>query len=435
MMLIAALGSTALVSRMLAARSRDGLDRYLDRRSREFLAAVAPADPASLPAAVAGFLERAGYDPEELAVLVQLADGRLLTTQPDLRLEQVPEARLLLDQEAGWAWAQTAKGRARLAARSVQVGGVPAPVFLIARFTDPLDRNRTEMVRLFLAVLLGSLLLAGVAGYFLAGHALEPVRRITRTARLISREDLSRRITFQGPQDEVGELAATFDEMLARLEAAFAEQRRFLTDVSHELRTPMQVIKGHLEVLRRLPDPSAEESRATLDLVLDEVDRMARLTGQLLTLARSSGALMRRPVALRPFLEEIVRKAETLAPRRFALEAEDDISVLADRDALTQIMLNLVQNAVDSSTPDDHITIGVAADPGEVRLWVADTGRGISEEALPHLFERFYRVADNGGTGLGLAIVDALVRAHGGRVRVESRLGRGSTFEVILPRA
>jgi signal transduction histidine kinase len=223
--------------------------------------------------------------------------------------------------------------------------------------------------------------------------------------------------------------------MLGRLEAAFTEQQRFLTDVSHELRSPMQVIKGHLEVLNRLANPSREETRETLTLVLDEVDRMARLVGQLLTLARSAGAVIMAPIALRPFLEDLVRKAETLAPRQFALEVSGDPTVAADRDALTQIVLNLTQNAVDNTTPDDRIALGAGAHGDGTRIWVRDTGRGIPAAALPHVFERFYRVNDNGGSGLGLSIVDALVRALGGTVTVHSRQGEGTTFEIVLPAA
>jgi len=368
-----------------------------------------------------------------LVLLFRAPNGRVVSNASRLRLETVPAIRELIEMGSGSRWAQTPEGRARVLARTVPVAGLPAGVYVLARFTDPLDRNRAEMVRLFLMILLGTLTVAGGAGYILTGKALEPLRRISRTARMIRREDLSRRIDYRGPGDEVGELAGTFDEMLGRLESAFAEQHHFLSDVSHELRTPMQVIKGHLEVLNRLPAPSPQEYRETLALVLDEVDRMARLVGQLLTLARSTGVLSWKPLALRPFLEDILRKAETLAPRRFSLDVADEVMLVADRDALTQIMLNLAQNAVDNTSPDDRITIGAAADGQDVRLWVQDTGRGIPEGAIPHLFERFYRVGENGGAGLGLAIVDALVRAHGGRLRVESQFGAGATFEVIIP--
>lgn len=130
-----------------------------------------------------------------------------------------------------------------------------------------------------------------------------------------------------------------------------------------------------------------------------------------------------------------MRKSRTLASRRFTLAAGDELIVTADRDALTQILLNLVQNSVDNTSEEDQITIGAAAGSEEVRLWVTDTGRGISPEAIPKLFQRFYRVGDEGGAGLGLAIVDALVRAHGGRVQVRSQPGEGSTFEIFLPLA
>lgn len=435
MMLLASLASTALISRLLAARSREGLDGYLNGKVAEFLTgAVTASTPEELRGFAASFFARAGYDPAELVLLLRTADGVVVSSAPALGLETSPQVRMLLDRGDGEAWIQTARGGARVAVRTVRVDGAVAGAYLVARFTDALDRNRTAMVRLFLLVLLGTLVAAGAIGYGLAGRALASLRQIARTARLISREDLTRRIGYRGAHDEVGTLAATLDEMLERLEAAFAEQQQFLSDVSHELRTPMQVIKGHLEVLRRLPQTDPQEVRETLTLVLEEVDRMAKLTTQLLTLARARAAPARQPLVLRPFLEEILRKAQTLAPRRFALQADADIIVTVDRDALTQIMLNLLQNAVDNTSPEDGITIGAAADHHEFRLWVADTGRGIPPEAMDHLFDRFYRVGENGGSGLGLAIVDALARAHGGRVHARSRLGEGSTFEVILPR-
>jgi signal transduction histidine kinase len=434
LMVVAALASAAVLSRLLAARTRDGLDRYLERQTRDFAAAIAPLnDPAHAAEFASQFFEVVGHDPRELALLFRTREGRVTANVPLLRLEQVPEIRRLLEVGTGATWAMTASGRARAVARTIEVAGAPGGVYLVARFSDALDRDRAEQIRLFLVILIGAIGVAGAAGYFIASRALQPVRQISRTARLISREDLSGRIDYRGPQDEVGELAGTFNEMLGRLEAAFSEQQRFLTDVSHELRTPMQVIKGHLEVLNRLPNPSREETRETLTLVLDEVDRMARLVAQLLTLARSVGVVVMKPIALRPFLEELLRKAETLAPRRFALDVSEEPTVAADRDALTQIVLNLAQNAVDNTTPDDRITLGADAHAGQTRIWVRDTGRGIPPTALPRVFERFYRVQDNGGAGLGLSIVEALARAQGGTVTVESREGEGATFEVLLP--
>jgi two-component system, OmpR family, sensor kinase len=436
LMIVAALASTAVLSRLLAARTRDGVDVYLERQTRDFATAITPLNNHAQAAEFASqFFEILGHDPRELVLLFRTREGRFVSNVPRLHLEQVPEIRRLLEVGSGATWAATASGRVRAVARTIEVAGAPGGVYLVARFTDALDRDRAEQIRLFLLILIGAIGVAGAAGYFIAGRALQPLRQISRTARLISREDLSRRIEYRGPRDEVGELAGTFNEMLGRLEAAFAEQQRFLTDVSHELRTPMQVIKGHLEVLNRLPNASREETRETLALVLDEVDRMARLVAQLLTLARSVGVVAIAPIAVRPFLVEILRKATTLAPRRFALDVSGEPTVAADRDALTQIVLNLTQNAVDNTTPADGITLGAEEQAGRARIWVTDTGRGIPPAALPHVFDRFYRVDNDngGGAGLGLSIVDALVRAQGGTVTVQSREGEGSIFEVVLP--
>jgi signal transduction histidine kinase len=434
LMIVAALASTAVLSRLLASRTRDGVDVFLERQTRDFAIAITPLNNHAQTAEFASqFFEVLGHDPRELGLLFRTREGRVVSNVPRLRLQEIPEIRRLLEVGSGATWAATAAGRARAVARTIEVAGAPGGVYLVARFTDSLDRDRAEQIRLFLLILLGAIGVAGTAGYFIAGRALQPLRQISRTARLISREDLSRRIEYSGPRDEVGELANTFNEMLGRLEAAFAEQQRFLTDVSHELRTPMQVIKGHLEVLNRLPDASREETRETLAVVLDEVDRMARLVAQLLTLARSVGVVAIKPIALRPFLVDILRKATTLAPRRFALDVSGEPTAAADRDALTQIVLNLTQNAVDNTTPADEITLGAEERAGRTRIWVTDTGRGIPSSALPHVFERFYRVSDNGGAGLGLSIVDALVRALGGAVAVRSREGEGATFEIVLP--
>lgn len=293
MMLIASLASTALISRLLAARSREGLDRYLHGKAMEFLNRAAGAATAEETQRVArGFFSQAGYDPAELVLLLRMTDGRVVSSAPGLRLEAVPEVRGLLDQGLGEGWVPTPRGRARIVVRPLRLSsGLLAGAYLVGRFTDALDRSRTAMVRLFLVVLVSTLAAAGLGGYALAGRALSPLRRIARIARLISREDLSRRIPIDGPRDEVGDLTATLNEMFGRLEAAFAEQHRFLSDVSHELRTPMQVIKGHLEVLRRLPQTDPRELREILSLVLEEVDRMARLTTQLLTLARAGAVL------------------------------------------------------------------------------------------------------------------------------------------------
>ena len=187
----------------------------------------------------------------------------------------------------------------------------------------------------------------------LLGRALEPVRRITRTAAVISREDLSRRIEYAGPKDEIGELAETMDGMLDRIETAFSGQEQFISDVSHELRTPLTIVKGHLQVLDRVPHPDAEMIKQEHALVIDELDRMNRLIADLLTLARAGrGDFLRKEgIELDLFLTSLTAEGPHLGDREWKIDGLPGGMVEADQDRLTQIFLNLMQNAVAHTCP------------------------------------------------------------------------------------
>jgi two-component system, OmpR family, sensor kinase len=274
----------------------------------------------------------------------------------------------------------------------------------------------------------------------LLGRALEPVRRITRTAAAISREDLSRRIEYAGPKDEIGELADTMDGMLDRIETAFSGQEQFISDVSHELRTPLTIVKGHLQVLDRASHPDAEMVKQEHALVIDELDRMNRLIADLLTLARAGrGDFLRKEgIELDLFLTSLTAEGPHLGERKWKIDGLPGGMVEADQDRLTQIFLNLMQNAVAHTSPGQVIALGGSRERPEkgVKLWVRDEGEGMPEEVRRHVFERFYRGkgdAAGGRVGLGLAIAQALVVAHGGSIEVESSAGRGARFTLTLP--
>lgn len=280
----------------------------------------------------------------------------------------------------------------------------------------------------------------GLGSWFLLGRALEPVRRITRTAAAISREDLSQRIDYSGPKDEIGELAGTMDGMLDRIETAFAAQEQFISDVSHELRTPLTIVKGHLQVLDRADQPDPQQIKTEHALVIDELDRMNRLIADLLTLTRAGrGDFLRKErLDLDLFLSSLVAQGPHLGERSWRVDALPGGSVEADQDRLTQIFLNLMQNAVAHTTPDQVIALGGVRGEGEgkVTLWVRDEGEGMEEEVARHVFERFYRGKGDtagGRVGLGLAIAKALALAHEGTISVESFPGHGAKFTVELP--
>ncbi len=288
-----------------------------------------------------------------------------------------------------------------------------------------------------------TLVVTSAGGVFLAGRALAPIDSLTRVAKTISAEDLSQRIDMRLPDDEVGRLAHTFNDMIERLDQAFRRQRQFAADASHELRTPLTAIKGQVEVaLQRERDHESYEK--VLHAVNDEVDRMIRLTGSLLTLARADAGQL-------PITKETVDLGQTVtdavgqmvpAANAKGIELEvrpgPVIRLLADEDLLLQLMLNLLDNAVKYTT--DHGSVGVtwALEDGQAAVYVSDTGAGISAEHLDRIFDRFYRVDSarahaDGGAGLGLSISRWIAEAHGGSIAAESKPGSGSTFIVRLP--
>ncbi len=286
--------------------------------------------------------------------------------------------------------------------------------------------------------------LSAVGGLFLAGRALQPVAAITQTARQISAADLSQRLDLDLPPDEIGELAHTFNEMLARLERAFQRERQLTSDVSHELRTPLGMLKTQLSLARSRP----REAAALLAMMADmegDVDRMTALIEQMLTLARveQRGLEDLAPVDLGALLREIVAQWQpptAVIPITLQVEIppQVDLRVAGDGERLRQVFTNLLENALKYTPAGGQVTVTAVRHWQTIEVCIIDTGEGIAAEHLPHLFERFYRAdsaraRETGGFGLGLAIAQAIVQAHGGKITVSSEVGQGTTFAVSLP--
>jgi signal transduction histidine kinase len=281
----------------------------------------------------------------------------------------------------------------------------------------------------FAMLIIGSLLAVRMADRILA-----PVRAVNRTAQSISESDLSGRIDVHG-SDEISELAGTFNDMLDRLDAAFAAQRRFIDDAGHELRTPITVIQGHLDTLG---DDPAERAR-TLALLDDELARVRRMIDDLITLARADRPDFVRfgPVDLGDLTRAVLDKARGLGPRAWQFDAVGDEPIWADEQRLTQAVLQLAENAVRHTARNDVIAVGSAVQDQEVRLWVRDSGPGVPAEDQAAIFERFVRGRLGRrraeGSGLGLSIVSAIAHAHGGRVLLDSPVDGGATFTIGFP--
>ena len=288
-----------------------------------------------------------------------------------------------------------------------------------------------------------TLALAVLGGIFLSRRALAPVDRVTDLARRISADDLSQRLDLDLPEDEIGRLARTFDEMIARLDEAFRRQRQFTADASHELRTPLTIMKGQLDVALQ-KERGPEEYRKVLQAVNDEVDRLVNLAGSLLTLTRADARQV-------PLTLEDVRVADvvagavehltpTAAGKQIELSAEsgNGVAVNADEDLLIQLLLNLLDNAIKYTPEGGAVSVRWDRSAEDVEIRVRDTGNGISQEHIPLIFDRFYRADEarsrvDGGAGRGLAISKWIAEAHGGSLGVESTLGSGSTFTIRLP--
>ncbi len=287
------------------------------------------------------------------------------------------------------------------------------------------------------------LLLAGFGGYFLAGRTLRPIDRITRTAAEIEASDLSRRLAYQGPDDEIGRLARTFDHMLERLKTAFERQRSFIADAAHELRTPLTVLKGQIEVTLS-HSRSEEDYKNTLQDLASQVERLIRLSNALLFLSRSDqNQLSWEPeqINLGELLTVVIEQMQPLAEEnRITLNSEisHEIQFTGDKDHLIRLYLNLLDNAVKYTPPGGDVKVQTKVNKTEIQIVIHNDGPGIPKEHLRFIFDRFHRVdsdrsSETGGTGLGLAISSEIARLHGGWIDVKSEPGQGTTFIVCFP--
>jgi signal transduction histidine kinase len=386
--------------------------------------------------------------PPRHEMLFTFLDGRLHSYSPQDELPPLGEVHVPypLHEEAelvaGWTnLVEPARGRVETPVGAVEylavpflVEGAPVGVFVVASFRD-LQRADTDAASLAAAIVgLMMLVIGSVLAVRLAERILAPVGLVTRTARSISETDLSQRIPVRG-YDEIAELSGTFNEMLERLEGAFATQRRFIDDASHELRTPITVIRGHLEVMSEDPD----DRQRTMELVSDELERMSRMVDDLLTLARTEQPdfIRLRVVDLDELTIRMLDNARGLAPRDWRLEGTAEGRATIDEQRLMQAVLQLAANAVRHTADGELVAVGSEIRDGDVRFWVRDSGPGVLPEDRDRIFERFFRGRSghrrSDGAGLGLSIVQAIAEAHGGRVELASEPGTGATFTVIVP--
>lgn len=318
----------------------------------------------------------------------------------------------------------------------LQTPGMNRGVFVVAHSLSNQWMEIDQAVWVAAWVIVTVFLVASFLAWLAIGRVLSPLQLLTETAHSIQDLDqtLNRQIPVKG-NDEIAELTITFNKMLDRLHASFASQRDFINDASHEFQTPITVIQGHLDILSQ----SLGHHHETIDLVKDELNRMSRLVDDLLLLARAE-----RPDFLNLELVDVSRlttdlfnKATALAPRNWHLATQASIRMVADRQRITQAMMNLLQNAAEHTHQGDRVELGSQVVGDTVAFWVNDTGVGIALDDQVRIMQRFARVSNSRsksrGAGLGLSIVKAIAEAHGGQVSVKSKPGHGAQFSITIP--
>jgi signal transduction histidine kinase len=325
------------------------------------------------------------------------------------------------------------EGELLIATQPVTQGDDTGALVIVTYLDQERSGLRDTMRTYLIVAILTLLLITGLAAWQ-SGRLLAPLRTLRTTAEEIGESDLSQRIPETG-NDDITALTRTVNGMLDRLEAAFVGQRQFLDDAGHELKTPLTVLRGHLELLDTGSPQEVAETRA---LLLDEVDRMARLVGDLILLAKTNRPdfLNLARVDVGDLVADVQAKARGLGDRRWVVDHATHHEPWVDEQRITQALLQLADNAVKHTQDGDEIGLGSSYDGGSVRLWVRDTGPGVPLEDRDKIFERFGRSRvpdDDEGFGLGLSIVAAIARAHGGHAAVEDADAGGARFVIVLP--
>lgn len=323
---------------------------------------------------------------------------------------------------------------------SVDVAGDEAQgAFVVASDVGVQKRELWHSAGIFTLLASATVIVAGLVGSMVTGRLLSPIATLRRTTEEITADELQTRVPVPDSRDDVAALAVNFNRMLERIQHGFAEQRRFMSDVGHELRTPLTIVRGTLE-MTDVEDPA--DVRESHDIATEELDRMGRVVGDLSELAASARPdyVRPRPTDIAEFAQSAFARIEHVGSRTWVFEGAPHVVADIDEQRLVQAVVQLAANAVRYSEEGSTIRFGVSRavmhGAGEIHVRLADEGVGIAPEDRENIFERFSTgqgSAARGGTGLGLPIVAAIAQGHGGRIELESEVGAGSTFTIVVP--
>ncbi len=421
------------------------VEQELDRRVHEDIELAARAivvDSAGAPAWPGGFLGKQIEEEEGGGHWIEVWDHRgarrLVAGTFDPVLPEVPDTRNLGSART----VELATGRVRVMSERVRIDG--AEFVVRAVVSEVSARQQVHSLWLQLAgISLTVLVLGGIGGVVLAHRLLGPLARMADHAKRITAEDLHERLKVESAGEELELLRDSFNATLARLEASFGQLKRLTADASHEIRTPLTALRSVGEVaLQR--DLSKDEYREVIGTMLEEVDRLSRLSDELLAIARAEAGQAHyhfESLDLCALVEDVAEQLSVLAEEReqtLSVGCDEQVSVAGDRLALRQALINLIDNAIKYSPERSHVEVRLRSEAESALIEVIDQGPGIAPEHRERIFERFYRIDSSrsremGGTGLGLSLVKLTVDAHGGRIELDSTVERGSTFRLVLP--
>jgi len=336
------------------------------------------------------------------------------------------------------------QGRPFLIASEVMVSGAHALIVQVGQPLDQLYRAFRQIEWSIAVILIVAVVAVALISFVLASQITTPINELAAAMGEIGSEGLHRRLRWKGRRDEVGHLAESFDDLLARLEEAFARERQFISDASHELKTPLTSINANAQMLVRWGDRDEQVRKESLQTIVSESATLADMVNGMLTLAKadSGDAIPKEPTSLAAVAREAVSATAQRAGDKgldLRLEADGESPIVdADSALVRQMITNLIDNAI-KFTEHGGVTVRVVGTDGEAIVEVQDTGPGIDPQELPHIFDRFYRTdksrtRDVPGTGLGLAIVRSIARVHAGRVEAQRPEGGGTLMRVRLPR-
>jgi signal transduction histidine kinase len=437
---------------------RDSIDRELRDQLREFQAVIPPNAPLTrgqTARRARRFVASQGYHASSRIFAISVPGQPLVSNQPEVierekerersterpvegeTTEELGETGLLRASPGLATVSGEETGELRVLSAPIRSGHRGFGTFRVADPLGPVSDAESGLDRAVAVVGLLALLVSVAVALALATVMTRRLRAMARVAAAVGEDDLKTRIGGDHRHDEIGVLADAFDRMLDRLERAFGRQREFVSDASHELRTPLTVLRGQVELLDRETDPA--QRHHAIATILRELDGMNRLVDEMLTLAASETELVRpQRIELAGFVEDLRRDLPLLGDRDYTVDGTCDGFLEADPERLHQVLRNLVRNAVNVTRPGDPIALTLTGRGDRLEFAVSDTGPGIPPEQLERVFDRFHRVdaardRGHGGTGLGLAIAQALIQAHGGWIRAESRPSGGTTIRFALP--